>query len=68
MAIRLAILHSTEADSLLMSDAKTAIRSYRKGWISVGAPRALNARARVSARHYMNEDPEMVPRAHGRTQ
>ncbi|KAH6945056.1 hypothetical protein HPB50_006977 [Hyalomma asiaticum] len=46
MAIALAILHGTETDSLIISDAKTGIRNYRKGWISAGAARALNAKAK----------------------
>ncbi|KAH6932751.1 hypothetical protein HPB50_009189 [Hyalomma asiaticum] len=44
--IALAIVHGTETDSLIISDAKRAIRNYIKGWISAGAARALNAKAR----------------------
>ncbi|KAH6932457.1 hypothetical protein HPB50_006058 [Hyalomma asiaticum] len=46
MAIALAILHGTETDSLIILDAETGIRNYRKGCISAGAARALNAEAK----------------------
>ncbi|KAH6942032.1 hypothetical protein HPB50_027476 [Hyalomma asiaticum] len=44
MAVALALMHGTETDSLIICDAKTAIHNYRKGWISAGAARALNAK------------------------
>lgn len=45
MAIALAVLHSGADDSLIISDSKSAIRSYIKGWVSEEVARMLNARA-----------------------
>lgn len=44
MAIALAILHSGNEDTLVVSDAKTAVRNFAKGWVSVEAAHMLNAR------------------------
>lgn len=46
MAIALAVLHGGVEDDLIISDSKTAIRNYTKGWVSAEVARMLNARAR----------------------
>lgn len=45
MAIALAVLHGGTEDSLIISDSKSAIRNYTKGWVSADVARMLNARA-----------------------
>ncbi|XP_054928786.2 uncharacterized protein [Dermacentor andersoni] len=45
MAIALAVLHGGAEDNLIISDSKSAIRNYIKGWVSADVARMLNARA-----------------------
>lgn len=61
MAIALAILHSGNEDTLVVSDAKTAVRNFTKGWVSVEAAHMLNAR--VADHHQISQ---VVPCACGR--